>query len=123
MAKAEKVEFENTIGLRPKLLFQTIGVLMEMNRTVCVEGGPGLGKTSIMKQAAEDIGYQCVLKHLPTMQPEDFGLPVPNADKTEIKFIVPDWFPTDAKVKASRFKERGLLLFDDRNQADAAHQK
>lgn len=130
MAKSkEQQAADSVIALRPKLLMETICTLIELRRTVCIEGSPGLGKTTIIKQAAKLLSekhkteYGFILKHLPTMQPEDFGLPLPNVDKTKIKFIVPDWFPTKQAVKEKLFPEFGVLLMDDRNQAEAAHQK
>lgn len=130
MAKSnEQKAAESVIALKPKLLMETIKTLIKLRRTVCIEGSPGLGKTAIVKQAVKllekETGkqYGFVLKHLPTMQPEDFGLPLPNVDKTKIKFIVPDWFPTPEAVKQGLFPEYGVLLMDDRNQADSAHQK
>lgn len=129
MAKKQEMTADRVIALRPKLLVDTLEALVLIKRPVCLEGSPGLGKTSLFKQVAQRLEkktgkpYGFILKHLPTMQPEDFGLPLPNADKTKIKFIVPDWFPTKAAVKEKLFPENGILLMDDRNQADAAHQK
>lgn len=133
MAKANKEQVaDSVIALRPNLLMETLTALIDVRRTVCLEGSPGLGKTSLFKQASKKLSekyaktrgeYGFILKHLPTMQPEDFGLPLPNADKTKIKFIVPDWFPTPQAVKDKLFPEYGILLMDDRNQAEAAHQK
>lgn len=130
MAKAKAAaSADSVIALRPKLLMETLMELIPLRRPTCIEGSPGLGKTTIIKQAAKKLGeklgceYGFILKHLPTMQPEDFGLPLPNADKTKIKFIVPDWFPTKQAVKDKLFPEKGILLMDDRNQAEAAHQK
>lgn len=129
MAK-NKEAINSVIALRPKLLVDTLeGLVWDIHRPVCLEGSPGLGKTSVFKQLAKRLGekhkvkFGFVLKHLPTMQPEDFGLPLPNVDKTKIKFIVPDWFPTQAAVDAGLFPKYGILLMDDRNQAEAAHQK
>lgn len=127
--KKQQETADSVLALRPKLLIETLEALVPLKRAVCLEGSPGLGKTSVFKQVAQRLEaktgkpFGFILKHLPTMQPEDFGLPLPNLDKTKIKFIVPDWFPTVEAVKAKLFPENGILLMDDRNQADAAHQK
>lgn len=137
--KKREVQSEGSvIAMRPGLLSKTLASLIEVRRTTCLEGSPGLGKTSIYKQVVESLSerhdepWGLIVKHLPTMQPEDFGLPLPNVDKTHIKFIVPDWFPSqdsvnskdhEGKAKIPTYPQRGLLLFDDRNQAEYPHQK
>jgi hypothetical protein len=104
--------------MRATLLTQTIKDLFPKRRTICIEGPPGGGKTSIVHQAAELLEVPIVERHMPTMLVEDFGIMFPNDDTGTLHYRIPDWFPVKGKAP-----ERGILLFDDRNQASSDLQK
>lgn len=104
--------------MRATLLKETLTNLFETRRTVCIEGAPGGGKTTIVHQVAESLGVPCVERHMPTMLVEDFGVLYPSADKDRLEYKIPDWFPIAGKAP-----DKGILLFDDRNQANADLQK
>ena len=87
-------------------------------RPLCIEGPPGGGKTSVVEQCAKELELPIIVKHLPTMLVEDFG--VPDITTTPMNYKVPGWFPDAADPGTP---ESGILLFDDRNQADASLQK
>lgn len=117
--------------MRPKLLAETLKAVYNTpsKRSVCVEGPPGGGKTSIIQQVAQDLGIAYVEKHLPTMLVEDFGILFPEAvgkptAKTSgtsvLSYRLPEWFPDAANPSTPPY---GILCFDDRNQASADLQK
>ena len=105
--------------MRPNDLKETLKSLVSLNRTVCVEGGIGVGKTTIVKQLADDLDLHYVERHLPTMPVEDFGVPM--IDREALYYKIPDWYP----AKGSRLDDGrgGILCFDDRNQAGNDLQK
>lgn len=105
--------------MRPSLLSDTLKSLIEAGRTVCVEGPPGGGKTSIIRQVAEQLDRHYVEVHLPTMLVEDFGVPMLNSDT--LRYVLPEWYP----AKGSHYDDGrgGVLCFDDSNQASADLQK
>jgi len=103
--------------MRATLLKDTIKSLFPIQRTICIEGSPGGGKTTIVHQVAEELGVPCIERHMPTMLVEDFGILFPNGDD-QLHYKLPDWFPVKGKAP-----EQGILLFDDRNQANADLQK
>jgi hypothetical protein len=105
--------------MRPTLLNDTLKALISAGRTVCVEGAPGGGKTTIIRDVASAIGRQYVEMHLPTMLVEDFG--IPDINGATLSYKLPEWFP----AKGSRYDTPagGVLCFDDRNQAGADIQK
>ena len=105
--------------MRPQTLTATLKSLVGIKRTVCVEGPPGGGKTTIVQDVAESLGYHYVERHLPTMLVEDFGIPV--IDGPTLAYKIPDWFP--AKGSSYDDSRGGVLCFDDRNQANADIQK
>lgn len=105
--------------MRPTLLTETLTSLVAINRSVCIEGAPGGGKTTLVRDVATALGLHYIEKHLPTMLVEDFGIPIPNGDY--ISYKIPDWFP----AKGSKYDDGkgGVLCFDDRNQAGTDIQK
>lgn len=104
--------------MRASLLKETIKSLFPIQRTICIEGSPGGGKTTIVQQAAEELGVPCIERHMPTMLVEDFGILFPETGSDMLHYKLPEWFPVKGKAP-----ERGILLFDDRNQAGPDLQK
>lgn len=104
--------------MRATLLKSTIKSLYPLQRTVCIEGSPGGGKTTIVHEVAQELGIPYIEKHMPTMLVEDFGVPDMMASGDSFGYKMPDWFPVKGKAPDS-----GILLFDDRNQAGADLQK
>lgn len=105
--------------MRPQLLKDTLKALIQAGRTVCVEGPPGGGKTTITRDVASALGRHYIEMHLPTMLVEDFGIPEING--TTLSYKLPDWYP--AKGSRHDTPQGGVLCFDDRNQAGADIQK
>lgn len=103
--------------MRATLLKDTIKSLIPKRRTLCIEGSPGGGKTTIVHEVAQEMELPCIERHMPTMLVEDFGVLYPSKDD-ELHYKLPDWFPVKGKAP-----EKGILLFDDRNQASADLQK
>lgn len=108
--------------MRATLLKETLKSLFPVRRTVCIEGAPGGGKTTIVHEVAAELGVPCIERHMPTMLVEDFGILFPSSASGDsasgLHYKLPDWFPVKGKAP-----ERGILLFDDRNQASADLQK
>lgn len=103
--------------MRATLLKETLKSLFPIRRTVCIEGAPGGGKTTIVHQVANELEVPIIEKHLPTMLVEDFGILFKN-ETGGLHYELPDWFPVKGKAP-----ENGILLFDDRNQAGGDLQK
>lgn len=104
--------------MRAALLHRTLLALFTHQRTVCVEGPPGGGKTTIFHQVAKELKVPLVVLHMPTMLVEDFGILFPKDDTDELAYRLPHWFPVKGQSP-----DKGILLFDDRNQAGADLQK
>lgn len=102
--------------MRATLLKETLKSLFPIQRTVSIEGSPGGGKTTIVHEVAQELDVPCTEVHMPTMLVEDFGIPTLSGDRLEYK--LPHWYPVKGKSP-----ERGILLFDDRNQASNDLQK
>ena len=54
-------------------LAEQIRLTVLTNQTLYIEGDPGAGKTQIMYQIADEMGYACVCFMLSEMMPEDLG--------------------------------------------------
>ena len=104
--------------MRATLLKETIKSLFPITRTLSIEGAPGGGKTTIVHEVAQELDIPCIERHMPTMLVEDFGILFPETDSNTLHYKLPDWFPVKGKAP-----ERGILLFDDRNQAGPDLQK
>lgn len=103
--------------MRAALLKETIKSLFPITRTLSIEGSPGGGKTTIVHEVAKELDIPCIERHMPTMLVEDFGILFPDGND-KLHYKLPDWFPVKGKSP-----ERGILLFDDRNQAGPDLQK
>jgi hypothetical protein len=103
--------------MRASLLKDTLKALVNINRTVCIEGSPGGGKTTLVHEIGKELNIPVIERHMPTMLVEDFGILFPKSDG-DLEYKLPDWFPIKGKAP-----EHGILLFDDRNQANADLQK
>lgn len=104
--------------MRPTALIPTLKSLIEADRPVLIEGPPGLGKTQVCNQVANELSRPIVHRHAPTMQPEDLGLPsVCGARHT---FTYPDWFPEKDRTD---IEPEGVILIDEMPQADNSIQK
>jgi hypothetical protein len=104
--------------MRATLLKETIKSLFPITRTLSIEGAPGGGKTTIVHEVAQELDIPCIERHMPTMLVEDFGILFPETDSNTLHYKLPEWFPVKGKAP-----ERGILLFDDRNQAGPDLQK
>lgn len=106
--------------MRAELLKGTLKALFTIQRTVCIEGPPGGGKTTIVREVGEELGVPVIMRN-PAMAPvEDFGAPDMLASGNWFGYKMPDWFPYKGKPGT---ENGGILLFDDRNQATPDHQK
>lgn len=108
--------------MKPSLIAATIEARIKsgVKRAIYLEGDPGAGKTQIVSQIAKRLGIGFKPIHAPLMQPEDYGLPLPNKARTAIDFIVPAYkFP----IEGSDCPDEGILLIDELPQAGNEGQK
>lgn len=103
--------------MRADLIKDTIAAVYSGNkRSICIEGAPGGGKTTIVRETASRLGIDYRELHMPTMLVEDFGILYPSSDSNQLSYKLPEWWPMDPE-------SRGILCFDDRNQASPDLQK
>lgn len=105
--------------MRPTTLVNTLKTFTALRRPCMIEGGPGLGKTQLAKQVAIEQNMAFYHFHAPTMQPEDFAIPAPNADRSAIDFLINSRFP----IEGSNHPDEGIILIDEAPQGDNSIQK
>jgi hypothetical protein len=77
-------------------------------------GAPGIGKSTIIRTVAHDMGIGFIDVRLAQREPVDIrGLPVP--DKDSVRWLVSSDWPRDRK-------SRGIILFDELTAADRSLQ-
>ena len=93
----------------------------KIERSIMVESSPGLGKTQIAAQAAQELGVGFKVIHAPLLQPEDYGMPViTGKNKDGLTFVVSEEkFP----LVGSDCPDTGIFLIDELSQADNSAQK
>ena len=81
-----------------------------------VWGGAGVGKSTIIKSVADDLGIGFIDFRLSQREPVDMrGLPVPNKETHTVEWYVTSDFPSDPN-------SRGIILFDELPTADVSLQ-
>lgn len=83
-------------------------ILKLNHKPVLLWSQPGLGKSAICKQIADEFGWKFIDIRLPLLMPSDLlGLPFPDKEKKKAKWLYPDFFPDPES------KENILILFDE----------
>lgn len=113
--------------MKPSIIAATMAARFEahkagkLKRGMFIEGNPGGGKTQITKQVATSLGIGLAMIHGPTMQPEDWGMPIVNAARDGVKFVVPsEKLPFEDD---DSWPEFGIICIDEISQLDNAQQK
>ena len=79
---------------------------------IFVWGSPGCGKSSIVRQAAEDLGIDFIDARLPQMEPCDIkGLPVPDKENHVMNWFINGMWPRGEDTK-------GILFLDELSACD-----
>ena len=81
---------------------------------VMIWGAPGIGKSTIIRNVAHELGIGFIDVRLAQREPEDVrGLPVPDGDS--VRWLVSADWPRDPE-------SRGIILFDELTAADRSLQ-
>jgi len=77
-----------TTQMRPAQLAALLARTIPARLPVLVTGAPGVGKSDVIAQAANQSGARLIVSHPVTSDPTDYkGLPFPAADKTRADFL------------------------------------
>jgi len=62
--------------MRPKHAVKVLSTLIKNGKSVLLKGAPGVGKSDIVAQVCEELGYELIISHPVVSDPTDFkGLP------------------------------------------------
>ena len=104
--------------MRAKQLKDAIKFAIKNQYPLLIKGAPGIGKTDIVAQAAQETGTELIISHPVVSDPTDFkGLPFPNKEGTEAKFL-----PFGDLLKLVKADKPTLFFLDDLGQAPASVQ-
>ena len=107
------------VNMKANEVMETLKTLFPIKRTVFIEGAPGGGKTTIVRDVAKQLGVEYVEVHMPTTLVEDLGIPMPQPDGT-VKHILPAWIPV---VGGEYHGKKVIVCLDDFGQASQDIQK
>jgi len=102
--------------MNAKELTRVLTVLFKNMKPVLLKGAPGVGKTSIVKQVAKNLGYELIISHPVVSDPTDYkGLP--GIVKGQAEFL-----PFGELRQLIEAKKPTLFFLDDLGQAPAVVQ-
>jgi hypothetical protein len=104
--------------MRAKHLTNFLKFMIQEKEPVLIKGAPGIGKTDIVQQACQSLGYKLVVSHPVVSDPTDYkGLPFPAKDKDMAEFL-----PFGDLVQLIKADKPTVFFMDDLGQAPAAVQ-
>ena len=91
-----------------------IKLVIKEHLPVMLWGPPGIGKSSIIKEITQELGWQIIDLRLALLNPVDLrGLPIVNREKGIAEWLPPEFLPRDGK---------GILFLDEINAAPVSVQ-
>lgn len=103
--------------MKPIELKDTINKIVKSDKHVpmMIWGSPGVGKSSIVKQVAEENGMDFIDLRLSLLNPVDLrGLPFIDKEAKKASWLAPDFLPN------GKNKSKGILFLDEINLAPAS---
>jgi ATPase family associated with various cellular activities (AAA) len=95
--------------MKPSSVRTALGYLIAKQRPAFLWGPPGVGKSDVVKQVAEDCKLELRDVRLSLLDPIDLkGFPVVDSAKKKMSWLPPDFLPSSGK---------GLLFLDEMNAA------
>lgn len=91
-----KVDIQEAKTLISKVIAATLRGDTTKHVNVCLHGSPGVGKSSIVKQAAEENGIDLIDLRLSAMESGDV-LGIPFVLNGEMEFSTPKWWPSGVR--------------------------
>jgi len=100
--------------MKPSAIRRSLPRLIQKRRPVFMWGPPGVGKSDVARQVADDMKLELRDVRLSLLDPVDMkGFPVPDMAKKQMKWLPADFLPT---------KGKGILFLDEMNSAPQATQ-
>ncbi len=92
-------------------------IFQKTNSVVALISERGVGKTSIFRQCAEEMGVDYMALYAAALEGPDFmGLPDKDREKGITRYLAPQFLPTQQAVNEGIFKSEGLLVLEEINR-------
>lgn len=113
MSKIEnKTQVTTTIGASKGIIKSFLNT--DLHLPLFLHSSPGIGKSAVVKQVAEEMGYKFIDVRLSMMAQSDV-IGIPYVDSGTMLFSTPDWWPSDPNGKY-------ILFFDELTNAPISTQ-
>lgn len=87
--------------------------IIEVGEVPFVKGGPGIGKSALVREVAQELSIELYHLDAPLFQPIDYAIPVPNHETKKIEIYPTGVIPTEGPA---------LVLIDDLPHATNSQQ-
>jgi len=95
-------------------------VLQNTSIVPALLGERGIGKTEVLKQAARELGWGYQAIYPSSLEGPDFmGLVVKDLEAGVTRYLAPEFLPVENSVEQGLFPEKGLLVIEELNRAEA----
>jgi hypothetical protein len=92
-------------------------LFLKTDSVVALVSERGVGKTSVFRQCAEELGVDTMALYAAALEGPDFmGLPDKDREKGLTRYLAPQFLPTEQAIREGFFKERGLLVIEEINR-------
>lgn len=100
--------------MRPSQIIPALELLVTARQPVMLHGSPGIGKSQVVKQVADNLGISMLDLRLSQLDPVDLrGVPAVDVEHKKTSWNPPDFLPVDGE---------GILFLDEINSAAQATQ-
>jgi MoxR-like ATPase len=96
--------------VKSEMIYDSLEKYAEWNKNVLLVGGAGVGKTTMVRMVAEELGLKLKYYSAATLDPwaDLVGIPVPTENREELKFVKPE-----------DISSAEIIFFDELNRAHA----
>lgn len=103
----------NTTPITPGKLYDCLHTLYQLRLPAYLAGPPGIGKSAVIRQYAQENGLQLVTLMLSQIEPSDVrGLPFLDKEAGRTRWLIPEFYPD------SDSNSRGILFLDELANAE-----
>src|SRR5579871_4356623 len=103
----------NTVPIAPGKLYGCLETLYKLRYPAYLAGPPGIGKSAVVRQFAQERGMRLVTLMLSQVEPSDVrGLPFLDRETGRTRWLIPEFYP------ASDDTSEGILFLDELANAE-----
>lgn len=100
--------------MKPSQIIRELKIAYDLREPVYLQGPPGGGKTSVVKQVTKELGIGMAFIHAPTANSEDIGCPSIMGEDDWLRWKLTDQLPFEGN---DDFPDHGIIVVDELPQA------